>query len=354
MKNGFLKFTVISAIFFSTIAQARDTSQIAPVFTPGFTASLTALYLQPSASNLEYAVYTTQLPLPAPNWEQRIVNPHYTPAFDLGLQYNFPSGRDQVKFDWLYFSSKDQASAGSLPNTSVGPAYYYGPAEQFLLNTSANSTVKFNVYDSSLVFGHVINLTDHVQFEPFIGFDLAYLRQDITNNYFGSDPVYGPYSHAVYGKSKFVGIGPRLGLDSSYFITNHFAITGQIAGDLLAGSVDYSTDFTSGTSYTGGVLPHNNVPARTSMAHQNQYRIVPELDIKLAALYKISFERSHSELVLQAGYSYAVYFNAIQQVLPNTLVPGSWEAGSVAIINQTEKQSNIDLRGPFVSASWTF
>jgi len=353
MRNGFLKLSAISIILACSTIQASHALSAAPTLKPGLSASLTGLYLEPSASNLGYAVYTTPLPLPAPNWEQKIVNPHYTGAFDLGLQYNFMNGYDQIKFDWLYFDSKNQASASSLPNTSVGPPYYYGPAQQFILNTGANSTVKFNINDGHFVFGHLINLTDHIQLEPFIGLDVAYLKEDITNNYFGTDPVYGPYTHAVYGNSKFIGLGPRLGLDVNYFITKNFAIAAEIAGDLLAGSINYSTDFTSWTAYNGDSI-HNSTPANTSMANQNQYRIIPEADVKLAALYKISFERSNSELTLQAGYLYTVYFNAIQQVLPSTLVPGSWEAGSVAIINQTQQQSNIDLRGPFISASWTF
>jgi hypothetical protein len=122
---------------------------------------------------------------------------------------------------------------------------------------------------------------------------------------------------------------------------------------LLAGNINYSTDFTSWTAYNADSI-HNSTPANTYMANQNQYRVVPEVGAKLAALYNISFEKTHSDLTLQAGYMYAVYFNVIQQVLPQTLVPGSWEAGSVAIINQTQQQSNIDLRGPFISASWKF
>jgi hypothetical protein len=352
MKHGFLKLSAMSLVLGCSTVYASESVGL-PTLKPGFGMSIMGLYLKPSASNLGYAVYTTPLPLPAPNWQQEIVNPGYSGAFDLGLQYNFINSRDQVKFDWLYFSSKDQASAGSSPDTSVGPTYYYGPAEQFLLNTGANSTVKFDIDDVSLVFGHLINLTNNIQLEPFVGLSVAYLKEDITNNYFGTDPVYGPYTHAVYGKSKFVGIGPRVGFDSSYYITNHFAITAEAAGALLAGTIDYSTDFTSWTAYNKDSI-HNSTPANTSMANQNLYRIVPEAGAKITMLYSVPFEKSNSVLTLQAGYMYAVYFNAIHQVLPATLVPGSWEAGSVAIINQAQQESNIDLRGPFISASWSF
>jgi hypothetical protein len=262
------------------------------------------------------------------------------------------NGTENVRFDWLHFSSDDSAHATSDTNTSVGPVYYYGPAEQFLLNTSANSKVKFNIDDVNLVFGHSVNLSDNIQVQPFVGLTAAYLQEKIANNYAGTDPVYGPYTHAVNTKSTFTGFGPRFGFDGNYYVTNRFAINATVATELLAGALKYSTDFTSWTSYTGD-LEHNNTPANTSMARQNLTRIVPELDAKLSVIYTIPFGQC-SELTMAAGYAYAVYFNAIHQVLPSTLVPGSWEAGSVAIINQTTQQSNIDLRGPFVTLGWHF
>lgn len=354
MKYGILKFSTITLLLGCSAVYASDAASMIPAQKPGFSVSIAALYLQPSANNLQYAVFTTPLPLPAPNWQQRAVTPNYTGAFDLGIQYNLANGRDDLKFNWLHFASKDSASAGSMPNTSVGPSYYYGPAQQFILNTSANSTVKFDVDNGNLVFGHLIDATSNIQVEPFIGLTAAHLKENISNNYLGSDPVYGPYTHAVFIDSTFNGFGPRLGLNGSYFVTNRFAITGGIAGDLLAGVLNYSTDFTSWTSYIGNTA-HNNVPTNTSMANQNTNRIVPEMDARLALLYKIPFNnKSNSELTFQAGYMYAVYFNAINQVLPTTLVPGSWEAGSVAIINQSQQQSNMDLKGPFVSVSWKF
>lgn len=351
MKFALSKLSIMTLALGCSAVFASTTSVI-PTQNPGFSVSITGLYIQPSASNLDYAVFTTPLPLPSPNWKQKIVNPNYSGAFDLGLQYNLMNGNENVKLDWLHFSSDDSAHANSSPYTSVGPVYYYGPAEQFLLDTGANSTVKFNTDDVNLVFGHQVNLSDNIQIEPFVGLSAVYLQEKITNNYWGTDPVYGPYTHAVYGKSTFTGFGPRFGLDGNYYFTKHFAINGNVATDLLAGALKYSTDFTSWTAYTGDAN-HNTTPANTSMARQNLTRIVPKLDAKLALLYKAPFGQC-SELTVEAGYMYAVYFNAIQQVLPSTLVPGSWEAGSVAIINQTTQQSNIDLRGPFVKLAWQF
>jgi hypothetical protein len=353
MKNGLLTLYTFTLILGCSAVHASVSSNNIPTEKPRFSFSIAGLYLQPNASNLGYAIHTTPLPLPAPNWEQKFVSPSYSAAFDLGLQYNLLNGIDYAKLNWLHFSSNDSAAASSSPNTSIGPTYYYGPAQQFILNTGANSTVKFNIDNGNMIFGHLINLNDHIQVEPFVGLSAVYLKEDISNNYRGTDPVYGPYTHTVNVNSAFAGFGPRVGVDGKYFITNRFAITGGVAADLLAGFVKYSTDFTSWTAYTGDTN-HNSTPANTSMANQNLNRIVPEVDTNISMLYKVSFDKSGSELILKAGYLYAVYFNAINQVLPTTLVPGAWEAGSVAIINQTQQQSNVDLTGPFVSLFWTF
>ena len=101
-------------------------------------------------------------------------------------------------------------------------------------------------------------------------------------------------------------------------------------------------------------MPHNNTPAYTSMANQTLHRIVPEMDTKIAMLYKVPLKQSNSELTVQAGYMYSVYFNAVNEVLPTELVPGAWEGGTVAIINQTQQQSDVGLDGPFVSFAWKF
>jgi hypothetical protein len=349
MKNGLVKLAVISLMFGSSLAH----SSAIPAQKPGFTLNFTAFYLQPSADNLTYGIYTTPLPLPAPNWQQKMVNPGYTGAFDLGVQYNLPSENDNVKLDWFYFDSKDSASGGSSTNTSIGPVYYYGPTQQFILNTRADSTVKFNVDGGNLVAGHLFNLTNRIQFEPFAGLAVSYLKEDITSNFYGTDPVYGPYRHTVNGKSSFIGAGPRLGFDAKFLVTDHFSILTEIAGDILVGTLNYRTNFNSVTAYTADAI-HNSKPVDTSMANQDLTRAIPMLGTKIGLQYQLPLNNSKSEFTFQAGYMYAAYFNAINQVRPGTLVPGAWEAGSVAIVTQVQQQSKLDLKGPYLSMSWKF
>ncbi|WP_367605721.1 Lpg1974 family pore-forming outer membrane protein [Legionella sp. W05-934-2] len=313
---------------------------------PGFGVSIGGLYIQPGANNLEYAVYTTPLPFPAPNWYQKSVKPDYTAAFTLGLEYNLASKVDQYKLDWLHFQSTDSANfAATQPNTSVGPAYYFGPAQQFLLNTKANSTVKFYIDNVNFVFGHFINLNDYIQLELLLGASAAHLKEDIANNYTGSDPVFGPYTHLVHTDSILTGFGPRLEVDGRYYVNNHFGVNAGIGSSLLVGSVSSSTNFTSWTANTTG--PTNSTPANTTLSNKRQTAVVPEVDGKIGLFYTTTFNQG-STLTFQLGYMFQDYINSIYQVLPSSLVPGAWEGGSVAIISQTQRQSDLSMNGPYI------
>lgn len=317
---------------------------------PGLGGSIGALYIQPSANNLDYAVYTTPLPFPAPNWYQQSVKPDYNAAFTLGLEYNLASKVDQMKLDWLHFQGTDSANfAATQPNTSVGPAYYFGPAQQFLLNTKANSTVKFNIDNINLVFGHFINLSDSIQLELLLGASAAHLKEDITNNYSGTDPVLGPYTHQVRTDSSHTGFGPRLEVDGRYYVNNGFGFNAGIGSSLLVGSLSSSTNFTSWTANTNG--PSNNTPANTTLSNQSKTTVVPELDGKIGLFYTTTFNQG-STLTFQLGYMFQDYINSIYQVLPSALVPGSWEGGSVAIISQAQRQSDLSMNGPYIELTY--
>lgn len=325
---------------------------VIPEQIPGFGGSITGLYLQPNANNLNYAVYTVPLPLPAPNWYQQSVKPSYDAAFALGMHYNFLGKTDQVALDWLHFDSRNSAKfTPTEPNTSVGPPYYFGPSEQFLLNTSANSSVKFNVDNINLEFGHLRNLTKNTQVKLRLGASMAHLKEDITNNYSGSDPVFGPYRHQVRSDSSLTGFGPRLGLDASYFVNRHFGVNAGIGSSLLVGRLASSTNFTSWTAFSSQAIPTNNVPVNTTLSNQHQTAVIPELDGKLGLFYTTEWNDS-SSLTVEVGYMFQDYINSIYQVLPSTLVPTSWEAGTVAIISQASRQSDLSLNGPYLRLAY--
>ena len=350
--NKKLTLSVMFALSCYAATSASSSSLDKDMKAPFVGGGITGLLLQPSANNLQYAVYTTPLPLPAPNWYPKTVNPEYRASFDLELNYHFADRVDQIALDWLHFNSTSNANfAATIPNTSVGPTYYFGPAEQFLLNTSARSSVKFVVDDVGLVVKHLIVVSKPIQVEPFLGVDFVSLKENITNNYLGADPVYGPYAHSTYIESHYTGFGPRVGLEARYFASAHYGVNTTVAASVLVGGLRSSTNFKSWTGYSGA-LEHNNVPAYTTLSKLNQTVIVPKLDAKIGLFYTMPLS-SGANISAEAGYMFTTYINAINQVLPSTLVPGSWEAGSVATVNHAQQQqSNLSLNGPYLSLVW--
>src|SRR4051812_15984576 len=56
---------------------------------PGFELSASALYLQPISGNLQYATLITPFPFQTPHWNDQTVKPDFTPAFNIGVRYDF-------------------------------------------------------------------------------------------------------------------------------------------------------------------------------------------------------------------------------------------------------------------------
>lgn len=339
-----------------SIAQSSELdASVIPSQEPGFGASIAGLLLQPNTTSLVYAVYTTPLPVPSPNWYQKQITPQYRGAFDLEVKYNFSekdNNHDQAKLNWLHFNSSYSKGFVSPNNSdSVGPVFYYGPLEQFLVNTSAIGKVKFGVDQVNLIYGHSIELTRKIQIKPYFGVSFVNLKEDMTNLYNGSDPVAGPYSHTMYVNSKFTGFSPRLRLDANYFFKSNFGINAKMAGNIFIGQTSNSTYFDSITGFTSGKIPSNVTPTRTQMANQYNTTVVPEVDSEIGLFYTTKLVND-TKLTIQVGYMFVDYINSINQVLPNTLVPGAWELGSVAIVNQSQQRSDLSLNGPYVRLVW--
>ncbi len=335
------------ALNISCVGVYAENINKAPTIPPGFGISITGLYLKPGANNLVYAVHTKPLPLPDPNWTQETVKPDYHPGFNAELLYTFLSHMDQLKLNWLYLpETSDKASDSATGTESVAPPYYFGPGAQELRGSSANSTAKFTVNDVNLIYDHIININHSFQLIPFIGIDTAYLKQNITSNYTGTYDG-NPFSITSYNDSKYIGAGPRLGVDATYFITRGFGITSSMSASIFVGPMQSNTHFLS----FGNANP---TAGYTGLANDlTETRIVPELKGKLGMTYMKSL-RSGSLMSFEAGYMFSTYVNGINQVVPTALVPDAFNTGVVAIESSDQAQSNLDMSGPYLKLSFLF
>tara|TARA_R110000868_G_scaffold291175_4_gene551567 strand:+ start:1177 stop:2217 length:1041 start_codon:yes stop_codon:yes gene_type:complete len=324
----------------STANAAVKTDAMAPA-TPPFSINIAGVYLQPSANNMTYAVYTTPLPLTTPNWEQLTIKPDHSTGLAIGLHYAF-SDKNTINIDWMTISTSDSDSfATTAANTSVAPPFYFGPLAQALTGTSASSKVEFDVNNVDLTVGNNLSPSNAINFNIYAGLNAAYLRQEITSSYLGSSGG-NPYSITTDNKSRFTGIGPRAGVNATYFVTPQFGIAAKMGASLLAGTTQSNTDFLSAGA-------GNTTPANTSLADQNLTSIVPVVDANLEASYLIPINGPLSSLMIAAGYQIKSYFNGINQVVPTALVPGAFNGGVIAIESSVQSQSDLSLNGFYVN-----
>ncbi len=315
----------------------------------GFGISLTGLYLQPGASNLDYAVNTHPAPpASAPTWNQEWIEPKYNGAFDLNLNYTMQDQVDQISLDWLHLSNSESASINTDGVTeSAAPPWAFGPGAQ-VGGQYATGTAKFDVDNGNLLFSHLINLSNHFQIKPFAGLSTAQLKEDLTSTYTGIAPDADdhPYTITSYEDSKFLGVGPRLGLDGTYLISQNFGLTAEMGGSLLTGSMKSTTNF---DAYGSG----NLTTAHTALADDSRVQVVPEVDSKLGLSYQMAF-KSGADFSVQAGYMISAYIDGINQVVPSQMVPDSFNHGVVALAASDQEESNLDLNGPYLTLALTF
>ncbi len=212
------------------------------------------LYLRPNADNLGWGILTTEqnyqvaVPLASPHWEVETLRPSYQPGFEIGTGYTFAnSGRD-FQLNWQHLRTSDvQYQAVQGPGQWISPFSQTGPptADNFAeLDSltgvkdllSANAVVNFHYDSVTADFGQFIDVAARLRLRLFSGLNYANLYERLVSSFFGNPPTAGqpfPFSVPMYislnNTSTFWGLGPRVGLDSTYQTRRGLTLNGQMA-----------------------------------------------------------------------------------------------------------------------------
>ncbi len=181
--------------------------------------SFTSLILQPTGSNLHYAAQANPLPVPTPNWKIHDIETDYTYGFDLGLSGNFPNSYTNLSLDWEHFNSHDSASKKLSSSDMIGPFFEIGPdATPY---TKAHGRVKFIFDQVNLDYGIFVHLGSRLRTNLFAGLGFAQIKQHLESKF--SDPT-GTIHRTIETPSKFIGAGPRFGVNFCYKISHGFKL----------------------------------------------------------------------------------------------------------------------------------
>jgi len=327
---------------------------------PGFEMNASLLFLQPLSGNLQYATLIHPFPFISPHWEDQSVNPDFTPAFNVGMRYDFGSGAD-VQLSWTSLNTFDGASAhgdptpvfvpgqGTFFTQALGPPNLVGPPPPFT-NASAVAHFSYDAVDGDA--GLWLSAGNHVHMRIFAGLEGARVSQSLSANFQSPDGLIGFNDTS---RSVFIGIGPRLGSDAHCTWGNFDFLVG-LAGAMLIGGVENHIDFlTSSPTVVQNGLSINP----QSLTSPDAIRVVPSIDARVACNYSIPVGR-YGTFKCEAGYQAAAYFNAVTQYALSEVEDSATfhqetdQYGGVFLRTTSEQQSNFLVHGPYLKFTFEF
>ncbi len=317
------------------------------------------LFLRPSADNFGWGVLTTEknyagvFPIGQPYWNILQFSPGYSPGFQVGGSYTFAnSGRD-FQLDWQHMSMGTRDSAGVItpdgqwisPFSQTGPPTADNYAELYTATgvgklQSAEAALNVSYDNVNADFGQYVNVGSSLRLRFLGGLQYAALQEQIISRFYGPSPLVIQLNQ----QSSFSGIGPRLGVDSSYQLRRGFRLTGQAANALLIGQTTPSqyvlTAISDGNS---GIGVNQEYVASPPFVHT-----VYTANAKLGIGYSRNLQNGIT-LFCDGGYMAALFINPFSGYETNeniiALQLGSLSSGSIRHV-----LSNFAVDGMYFNA----
>lgn len=318
---------------------------IVPNLKSGMELTVAGLYLQPTNSDLNYETLIAGTD-GAANTNVENVNPNYGWGIRVGVGYIFPDTGNDVQANWTHLtqSSTDStnymldSSGTSFITSRAGTVYRILGDGESSLGASSNAEFQYDAID--LDVGQYLSIGTRLQTRLFAGVRFAQIKNNITDDYNYEVPeALFSINETDYFQSQFTGIGPRFGVDMSYNVWNCFGLVGSVAGALLVGREQASTN----VDLLVSTVP---VPLTATANTDNTTRIVPSFDAKLGVDYSIPFKNDAARLSIEAGYQVTQYIDAIDRLDSNL---GAVLAEGAIPTAVTRTTSDIGFSGPYLS-----
>lgn len=313
----------------------------------GWSLSLDVLYWQTKMAGSTYCAINDGLVNQPINFTLTPREPNFQWAwgFKLGAGYNFEHDKWDTKLQYTFFRNhaKDYVNPLSLPSAimspilEVGAPITYPSAMAFQEKNvivsyadQAKASLK-NRYDNLyLDLGRDFFVSKYLSMRPSFGAEAAWFTFTSNVKFSGGTPISLPVAQVAEDtildlsryegdftykntrtldgvgdcilqtnfKEKFVGIGPRAGLDTRWHLGEGFSIYGDVNAALLYGY------FKNTLSQTYGDQPANEVTA-----YYKFHRLVPTAKFELGLIYDkyIMCETQHVSMAL--GYENQFYWD---------------------------------------------
>jgi hypothetical protein len=242
---------------------------------------VSALYLQPSASNLHYVAEAESSSLLTPNWKIRDIKPDYHWGFEVGISRFSHDKSTKTKLNYSYFHSEDEASKTVSTQDMVGPFFEIGSDASSYTRAKGHVDFDYNALD--LDHGFCINFGDQIRTNFFAGVGGVSIEQRLRTLFSNSNKT---IARRIKSPSKFLGIGPQLGVDFVFDVCSGFQLAGEGVATLLVGNLKNHTSYSSISPALA--MAGVRQPNRQSTHVRDRIQVVPAFEGKLGLAY--SFE----------------------------------------------------------------
>jgi hypothetical protein len=258
-----------------------------PKTLPGLGASIEAVYMRPSRTDLDYAISDPNGDT-NPQGRLKQIDPDYSGGFRFGLGYTFDTGTE-IRAQYMQLDTKDSDSAtapagGTLWSQLVHP-------DGIRNFTSADATYDFDhdVFDFSM--GKWFAVGSDLDLRVEAGLRYANMTQKL-------DAIYDGGVSEVEQKNDFSGWGPRVGLGLDWEMGQGFNLFSSVAGSFLMGDFDLSYSSVEGATVLG------------SIEDTVDNRLVPVVEMRAGLAYAYQLENGMS-VGAKVGYEWQNWFNMV-------------------------------------------
>jgi major outer membrane protein len=308
------------------------------------------LFLQPSASNLHYAVQAIPLSIDSPNWSVFDLHPRYYFGFDIGGKAMIDDTGIHIMLRWEHFRSSTSTLTQVSSQNMIGPFFEIGPDASTY--KQAQGEVRFHVDEVSVALSKCIDFGERWSTNFFGGLNFASIQQSLFS-YF-SDAA-SNITRTIQTPIGFRGAGPQVGIDAAYSIFRQLFLVGKMQASLLVGRMQNHTTYVS----TSPILALLGLPSpnNQSTSVQKRMQVVPALQENIGISYAFSTWGEQVAITVGAGYQAQVYLQALQSIDMGSQVDdvpvGDATLGVFARTFQ-RNISNFALAGPYVTLSIEF
>lgn len=227
------------------------------------------------------------------------------PGFTLGVGRNFEAQEWDVYFNFLYFqkgqgSEADGGTGGNIVISRVNPSVPNNNSA-FSFAQNANSTFTTEMYNYVLELGKTFYVNKWTSIRASIGGMFADLRQSQAIQYNGVKATLTSAPLDAFFRSdattSFYGIGPRAGMNLTYYFKPSWYFFSNGSGALLSGhyKVQMTQTFSSNDS--------------KFIDTANFQQLVPETELNFGLGYGGFFADEKIYLALRIGYDIQYWWN---------------------------------------------